>query len=70
MKLFDVQCESCGHTWEDMANKVGDVFKCTKCGNRAKTVISRCNFKLDGTDPGFPTAYDQWATRHERMGRG
>lgn len=69
MKIFDIKCKSCFYTWEDMANNTSDILSCKKCGQLAQPVISACNFKLDGTDPGFPTAYEQWGRSHERRAR-
>jgi len=69
MKIFDIKCQTCGFTWEGMANNTDDAFQCLKCSDLAKPVISACNFKLDGTDPGFPTAYEQWGRSHERAAR-
>lgn len=69
MKIFDIKCKSCFYTWESMAESTSDIFKCKKCGQLAQPIISSCNFKLDGTDPGFPTAYEQWARTHERRAR-
>lgn len=68
-KLFDFKCQSCFYIWEDMADSSTDFRKCKKCGQIAQPVISACNFKLDGTDPGFPTAYERWGRSHERAAR-
>ena len=69
MKIFDIQCRSCNYTWEGLAFEAGEYFECVKCGQPAESIISTCNFRLPGTDPGFPTAYDRWATTHERRAR-
>jgi hypothetical protein len=69
MKIFDIKCQSCFYTWEDVAKSVTDIFKCKKCGQLAQPVLSGCNFSCDGTDPGFPTAYERWAKSHERKAR-
>jgi len=31
--------------------------------------MSSPSVQLDGTDPGFPDAYDKWAARHEKAGK-
>ncbi len=43
-------------------------YKCSWCGDLMQRIISGTSFKLDGTDPAFPTAYDKWARQHEKAG--
>lgn len=70
MKLFDVCCPDCGERWEEFCSEVGALTTCLKCGSeRAVSVISPVRFRLDGTDEGFPTAYDRWAKVHEEAAR-
>ena len=37
--------------------------ECPKCGGIAGRCLTAPRIRLDGTDSGFPTAYDQWAKR-------
>jgi len=41
-----------------------------ECGGEYHRQISAPRIALDGTDPGFPDAYNKWATQHEQGGRG
>lgn len=41
---------------------------CKKCEKDAFYIISTPTVALDGTDPGFPGAYDKFARTHESYG--
>ena len=58
--LFDFKCDSCKVTEEKMVTSNVYDFGCGWCGGLMKRVISGTSFTLDGTDPGFPTAYAGW----------
>jgi hypothetical protein len=64
--LFDFKCAQ-GHVEEQMVKSTMTTSKCS-CGLDSKRVISPVRFKLDGTDPGFPGAYDKWGRDHEKRG--
>jgi hypothetical protein len=70
--LFDFTCDACGITEEKMVTSNVFEYKCSYClekqGGMMTRVISGTNFKLDGTDPAFPTAYDRWGKQHEKAG--
>lgn len=68
-RMFDFTCDECGHTHERYADVEQRTDECPKCGAAAKRVISPVRCKLDGTDPGFPDAYDKWARVHEQQAR-
>lgn len=68
MKVIkDFSCE-CGNEFEEMVDNTVKHTKCPVCQSEANMVYS-LNFKLDGTDPGYPTAYERWARSHERGGK-
>ena len=66
--LFDFQCTSCTRKSEQFIDSSITQISCS-CGNVMHRTISTPRITLDGTDPGFPTAYDRWATQHEKAGR-
>ena len=66
--LVDFKCTQCGIVIEHLVSFDTISLPCA-CGSRdARRIISGTNFKLDGTDPAFPTAWDKWATQHEKAG--
>lgn len=67
MIILDFQCAH-GHTHEHFVPSDTQVVKCTSCHRNATRIISGTSFKLDGTDPAFPTAWDRWAKQHEKNG--
>jgi hypothetical protein len=67
MQLNDYQCETCGSVVERFC-EVSVPQHCFVCGDTMAKLI-KATFKLDGTDPSFPTAADKWAKRHEKMAR-
>lgn len=64
MQLNDYQCNDCGLVAERFCDSDATQF-CFVCGKPMLKLL-RANFKLDGTDPSFPTAADKWAKRHEK----
>ena len=66
--LNDFECTECGLVFERLNDSRDTTIVC-ECGGVANKLISRMNFKLPGTDPGYPGAYDKWARDHERAGR-
>lgn len=68
--IFDYHCSFCGEKFERFVKSSDkDSIECPDCHKLAKRVVSPPHFKLDGTDPAFPTAYDRWAKQHETEGR-
>ena len=68
--IFDYRCNSCAKTFERFVSSLHkDNVVCPDCGVKATRLISPPNFKLDGCDPSFPTAWDRWAKIHEKEGR-
>jgi hypothetical protein len=65
--LHDFKCKSCGTTQEALVPSIVNIRLC-QCGMWADRVISGTNFRLDGTDPAYPTAWDKWAKQHEKAG--
>lgn len=68
MPIFDFWCESCNETIEIFC-KADFEAHCEKCGHPLAKMITKSHFKLDGTDPAYPTAWDTWAKRHEKMAK-
>ena len=66
--LFDFQCQDCGHTQEGLVHHETRSVVCDECGGHSARLISPVRSKLDGTDPGFPGAYDKWARDHAKNG--
>lgn len=66
MILSDFKCSECGTTTENLVEFTVTEVNCENCGGLATRVISTPKFKLDGCDPGFPTAYEQWEKDRKR----
>ena len=64
--LYDFKCTDCNHLQENLVDSSITEVECEVCGHRATRQISAPTIALDGTDPGFPTAWDKWAKSHER----
>jgi hypothetical protein len=67
IRVFDFRCEN-GHLFEDFVEQDVTTSRCG-CGANARKVIAQVNFALDGTDPGFPTAWDRWKKDHENAAK-
>lgn len=67
--LFDFACLECSHDFETLAEKDEYHVICPDCGGKAIRSLQTPRIKLDGCDPGFPTAYSQWADKHEKAAR-
>lgn len=70
--LRDFVCEECGETTERYVDS--EITQCIcDCGHTATRIIGMPHVALDGTDPGFPGAYDKWARvredRHKQLHR-
>ena len=70
MPLYDYRCIECDTVFSGMKTITErKTSVCPNCNGDAKQLISAPTIALDGTDPGFPTAYAAWAKRHERAGK-
>ena len=69
LMLYDFECSKCGHIQEALVRSYEREGRCLECGARTDRIITPINFKLDGTDPAYPTAYDKWAKSHEKTGK-
>ena len=58
--LFDFQCSECNTVEELFVTSDTQHYTCADCTGVMNRVISGTSFVLDGTDPGFPTAYAGW----------
>ncbi len=70
MLTYDYKCPICGTTEEHLVrdNTVMEVH-CLGCTSGvAVRQLAAPRSKLDGSDPGFPDAYDKWAKQHENAG--
>lgn len=64
--LNDFRCDPCGSLYVDqLVDNEAMTIACQHCDGLATKVRSVPNFILPGNDPGYPTAYDQWAKRRE-----
>ena len=69
MKLLrDFCCEKCGTVQERFIDGETVAVDCA-CGAIANRVIGMPRVALDGTDPGFPGAYEKWARIREDNAR-
>jgi hypothetical protein len=68
MLIFDFHCDTCNET-KELFLKQNITPICEKCGNLMTKLITKSQFKLDGTDPAFPTEWDKWAKRHEQRAK-
>jgi len=69
MPVYEYKCEE-GHVstrLRSVENRA-ETTTCKKCDKPASFIVSTPNIALDGTDPGFPGAYDKWARVHENAG--
>ena len=66
--LRDFMCEKCGTVQERFVSGQVVEVDCA-CGEIAKRMIGMPRVALDGTDPGFPGAYDRWARVREENAR-
>lgn len=63
--LRDFHCPTCGSDVERYIDSDTASVMC-HCGSLAIRVVGMPRVALDGTDPGFPTAYDRWANTREQ----
>ena len=61
-QLIDLECSDCGNRSERYISETQ--VPCI-CGKTMHKIIGMPRVALDGTDPGFPGAYDKWATMRE-----
>lgn len=66
--LRDFKCDG-EHVTERFIDSEVNVVPCETCGKKAYKTLGLGNVMLDGTDPGFPGAWDKWATIRERRHR-
>lgn len=64
-KLFDYWCQKCENEFEALAHNNDEVKYCDYCGTPGKAIITPVRFRLDGTDPAFPTEWDKWDKRRQ-----
>jgi len=69
MILYDFFCSHCGKTFEAFAKMKEMQKPCLNCGKTCGRCLSTPRIALDGTDPAFSTAYDQWARKHEQAAK-
>ena len=66
MKLLrDFTCDDCYNSEERFIDSDITEYKC-KCGGTMKRIIGMPKVALDGTDPGFPGAYEKWGRVREQ----
>ncbi len=66
--LRDFCCRSCEGVFERYIDNNIEQVTC-ECGGLADRSIGMPRVALDGTDPGFPGAYDKWARVREANAR-
>ena len=63
--MRDFLCEHCGIEEERFIDASITQIPCPECGHTMIRLIGMPRVALDGTDPGFPGAYDRWAKIRE-----
>ena len=66
--LRDFHCDNCGADHERFIDSGISTVTCD-CGGTASRVVGMPRVALDGTDPGFPGAYEKWARIREDNAR-
>ena len=66
--LLDFKCISCGEVTERFIDSTVKEATC-ECGSISYRLISMPTVKLDGTNPDFPGAYNQWANIREQRAK-
>lgn len=66
--LYDFLCNDCGEVVEKFVESSVHEVAC-ECGGTMTRLISAPTIALDGTDPGFPDAYDKWARKKEQAAK-
>lgn len=71
MPIYQYQCPMCKYISEYSCSisERKEPKGCKKCSSEANFIVSAPRVALDGTDPGFPGAYDKWARIHENHGK-
>lgn len=57
--MLEFRCPEHG-VFEKLTHRVDTRHPCPTCGEDSNRIISTPRIRLDGTDPGFPDAYDAW----------
>lgn len=68
MRLFDVRCTEC-NTESEVFVKSDNITPDCSCGGAQTRLIRPVRFELEGITGDFPTAYDQWAKKHEQAAK-
>jgi hypothetical protein len=66
--LRDFVCVDCGASVERYVDTDVTTMNCT-CGSEMMRTIGMPHVALDGTDPGFPGAYERWANKREQRAK-
>ncbi len=64
--LRDFRCHECSRLTERFIDTQENQIRCPHCGCVATRIIGMPRVDLDGTDPGFPGAYEKWANIREK----
>lgn len=67
--MRDFLCSNCGTVSEKLVDTEYHTIECPECHGDALEMISMPTVRLDGTDAGFPGAYDRWARIREENAR-
>lgn len=69
--MFDFECTSCGHGFEELVESSVHSVNCPECDGAGARQISpvRSDWRTMGTDPSFPSAADKWAKMQEQKAR-
>lgn len=66
--MRDFVCQNCGEHIERFIDTSKECIECG-CGGSAFRTVGMPRVALDGTDDGFPGAYDRWARIREDNAR-
>jgi putative FmdB family regulatory protein len=66
--VFEFQCSSCNHIFDDLVQSTVHACPCPKCQKQSKRILSAPRFDIRmGVDPtGNPTMGRKWARQHEQ----
>jgi putative FmdB family regulatory protein len=69
--MFDFECTSCGHQFEDLVKSDVYAVNCPECDGAGSRTISpvRSDWRTMGLDADFPSASDKWAKMQEQKAR-
>lgn len=68
MPIYEYRCVTCNKEFEKMVpmRERTSSQRCPVCNGESLFTVSAPRISLDGTDPGFPTAWDGWRKKRQQ----